>query len=88
MRVLSAATLTTKPIHTFKVVKELKDSYIIYYYRTYDATEVDEIYMSFVVKVSVDELYYLNSDKKVNINKFKDGFTIALDSFIRRKLFL
>lgn len=86
MIVLSMVSLNEPPSSTYDILRELKDGYVIDYHISYDINDKIKMHISLVLQVSVDELYNLQSEKRENIIKFKDGITEALYPYIRRKL--
>ena len=86
MLVLSMIRTNDQPNSIYDILRELKDGYIIEYHITYDINDIIKMYISLVLQVSVAELYNLQSEKRENIIRFKDGVTEALYPYIRRYL--
>lgn len=69
----------------FKIVEELKDGYIVNLYKEYKDDNNNNICnISVLMRLSVDELYYLQNPSEENINKFNDRFEQVLSLYIRR----
>lgn len=77
----------TKFINQFKIVEELRDGYIVKLYKEYNDDENNNICnIAVLMRLSVDELYYLQNPSEENINKFNDRFEQVLSLYIRRTL--
>ena len=71
----------------FKIVEELRDGYIVNLYKEYKDDNNNNICnISVLMRLSVDELYYLQNPSEENINKFNDRFEQVLGLYIRRTL--
>lgn len=74
------------PKEAYEIIKELTDGYIIKYCKTYVYNVNEKVCISLKIRVSVDEMYYLQNESDEDMNKFKDRLGEALGHYIRRNI--